>query len=1017
MRKRTMQLKRQHTHRLGIQRKVIISILVSSLVALMIGLFVTYREARKVLTKSIGSNFTEIAKKTAERVSVTVMGEITTFQHLAEDPVFVATIKENRRGEIKDYLARYLRFHEEREKHVALFVVNKRGEIIASGDLTSGYSADQSNERWWKVTYSGGVGRLYASNIYIDESTGNRVFDIGIPVMDGVTGKVVGGIRDVINVELFFRFIKEMNFARTGHGMLVDSEGTPLICPILPLVEHSMNKETVDLVTGKGAGWAIAEDDAHGGRNSAIGFSPIEYINSLGPESLGGTKWYTFVRQDPKETFAPVNSLVFKILLFEAGIVLLICMSGVYIVRRFLIKPIDVIYSGVEEIGAGGLGHRIDLRTGDEFESLAKGFNRMSEVLRELYTNLEGRIHERTVELERTKKYLEGVLRYSGDMIITTDLDARIITFNEGAERILGYRKEEVIGTFIADYYCNKEERARLLDMVVNHAKMVTNYETQLVRKDGKAIDISLTLSQLRDEEGIVIGTVGISKDITEWKLAQQKLKEYSQRLESMVEQRTIELEESKSHLEAMLGGIADAVVFSDQNNRITFMNDAAEAIFKIKRGECLSRDFKDCHSDEAHEKSLQLIKEMREGRMKSYTTEIKASEKIISAHFSPIMHGSEYLGVIFIARDITETKRLQMELETSETRYRDLVEHSPEMIHSVNEERYFLDVNKTELDTLGYTLEEMRRRRIEDIVADEYKEKAKRHIERVIREGRSTVEVQFVTKAGDGRDVEISATALYHPTTGDFVRTRAFVRDITEIKRLQRELLQAEKLAVVGKMSSTIAHELRNPLVPIGGFARLLSKKIDKDPSLKKYADVIIGEIDRLEKLLHDFLYFTKVIKPVLQPVNLNEIINDLLLFYNVTFTDKNIVLDVRLSPEMPLTLLDPSEVRQALINIITNAIHAMPEGGTLTVEGRVEEREGKPYISVSITDTGGGITRDLMKNIFEPFFTTNVHGLGLGLTLTKNIVEAHSGSIEVRSKEGKGSTFIISLPLHPAP
>jgi len=207
----------------------------------------------------------------------------------------------------------------------------------------------------------------------------------------------------------------------------------------------------------------------------------------------------------------------------------------------------------------------------------------------------------------------------------------------------------------------------------------------------------------------------------------------------------------------------------------------------------------------------------------------------------------------------------------------------------------------------------------------------------------------------------------------------------------------------------------MRNPLVPIGGFARLLSKKIGNDPSLKKYADVIIGEIDRLEKLLHDFLYFTKVIKPVLQPVNLNEIINDLLLFYNVTFTDKNIVLDVRLSPEMPVTLLDPSEVRQALINIITNAIHAMPEGGTLTVEGRVEEREGKPYISVSITDTGDGIAMDLMKNIFEPFFTTKVHGLGLGLTLTKNIVEAHSGSIEVRSKEGKGSTFIINLPLHP--
>src|SRR3972149_11189002 len=270
---------------------------------------------------------------------------------------------------------------------------------------------------------------------------------------------------------------------------------------------------------------------------------------------------------------------------------------------------------------------------------------------------------------------------------------------------------------------------------------MVNNYETQLLRKDGKIIDISLSLSILKDEKGKVIGTVGISKDITNLKLAQQQLKEYSHKLESLVEKRTQELEESKSHLEAMLSGIADGIVFTDQDNKITFINDAAELIFDIKRDDWIGKNFENAHSPESHKKAIQLIKDMREGKVKSYTSEIKSGEKTIFAHSSPIMHGQEYLGVIFITRDITE------------------------------------------------------------------------------------------------------------------------------MKRLQTELMQSEKLALVGKMSSSIAHELRNPLVPIGGFARIIHKKLEEGSPIKKYAVIIIKEIDRLERLLHDLLYYTKEVKPVMQP------------------------------------------------------------------------------------------------------------------------------------------------------
>lgn len=871
---------------MSLKKKVVIAILIVGFLALALGLFVTYYQVRGVLTEKIGKDFAELAEKTAKRVDSAIEKEITIFRYLARNKDIIEGTSSGKGSIVDAYLRYFLGFEEEKEKHIDILVVDRKGVIIANGNPLSPYNKDQSGEKWWKVINENGKERIYLSDIYVDKKTGYRVMDIGIPVVDPEREVIVGGIRDIINADIFFSFIRDINFGRTGHGMLINSEGTPLICPILPLVEHLINKPLMDLITGReDGGWAVAADDAHGGRNSIVGFIPVRFTNTLLKEE--GVRWYTFIRQDPAETYAPVNRLIFKLFLFESSLVFLISILGYYIVKRILIYPITHLNEGMERVGSGDLDYRVDITTGDEIGSLAQGFNRMSKALKGFYYELENKIKARTMELEKTKNYLESILKYSSDMIITTDLDGKIVTFNEGAERILGYRRNEVIGKYMSDYYYHREDRRKILE-IIDKGVMVTNYETQLIRKDGKIIDISLSISLLRDEDGKVIGTVGISKDITEWKKAQRQLQEYSQHLESMVEKRTLELKESESHLEAMLSGIADGVVFVNQDNEITFINDAAESIFDLRRDEWIGRNFKYVHSPEAHEKALQLIKDMRAGKLKSYATEIKSGDKIIYAHFSPIMHENEYLGVIFIARDRTE------------------------------------------------------------------------------------------------------------------------------MKKLQNDLIQAEKFALVGKMSSAIAHELRNPLVPIGGFANLIYRKAEEGSPIKKYADIIVKEIERLEGLLKSILYFTKDIKPVKQLFNLNEVINDVLLLYNRTFSDKSIELNVKLSHELPHIPIDPSKMKQILINIFTNAIHAMEEqGGILTIETTIAEREGKNFCRIRIGDTGTGIPEEIRKHIFDPFFTTRIQGLGLGLTLTKKLIEAHGGFIEVNSTEGVGTTFTLYLPL----
>jgi len=871
---------------MGLKTKAVIAIFFAGFFALSISLFIIYFQVKSVLTESIGNDFAETARKTTDRIDESIKEEVKTFQFLALNQAFINGVRESNGDVIEVYLRYYMSYVEEQEEHPGLFVVNDKGIIIANGYGRHEYDSNQSYEPWWKGIANKGRGNFYISGIYKDKFTGNNVFDLAIPVFDPVSKRVVGGIRSVTDVSTFFGFMKDLNFGETGHSMLIDSSGVPLVCPLHPLSSHSMKKEIISLITKGQNGWAMVEDDAHGGENSIIGFNPARQVNSLLFGNSGELNWYVFVRQDPGETFAPVNKLLFNVFLFESAIILLMSLLGFIIVRRYLIEPVSILRKGAEQLGRGDFGYRIDIRTGDELGALANGFNKMGSALKEVYQNLEDKIKERTTELENIKNYLESILKYSTDMIITTDLTGRIVTFNEGAEQMLGYTREEVIGKLMSDYYFHKGDRDKILNLIQSE-EMLANYETQLVRKDGGLIDISLSISLLKDKYGRIIGTVGISKDITDWKKAQKQLREYSRQLESMVEKRTIELEESKSHLEAMLGGIADGIVFTDQDNKITFINDAAELIFDIKRDDWIGKNFENAHSPESHKKAIQLIKDMREGKVKSYTSEIISGEKTIFAHFSPIMHGPEYLGVIFIARDITE------------------------------------------------------------------------------------------------------------------------------MKRLQAELIQSEKLALVGKMSSSIAHELRNPLVPIGGFARIIHKKLEEGSPIKKYAEIIIKEIDRLERLLHDLLYYTKEVKPVMQPANLNEIINELIILYEDTFNERKIKVDARISPEIPLITLDPTQIKQSLMNLLYNAIQAMPDGGILTIESRMEEREGIHYASVYIHDTGCGIPDEVMKRIFDPFYTTKIHGLGLGLTLTKNIIELHGGEIEVKSEGGKGTTFKISLPI----
>ncbi|MDN3512477.1 MAG: ATP-binding protein [Candidatus Jettenia sp. CY-1] len=231
----------------------------------------------------------------------------------------------------------------------------------------------------------------------------------------------------------------------------------------------------------------------------------------------------------------------------------------------------------------------------------------------------------------------------------------------------------------------------------------------------------------------------------------------------------------------------------------------------------------------------------------------------------------------------------------------------------------------------------------------------------------------------------------------------------IQQLGETQERLIRSERLAVIGNMAAYIAHEIRNPLVTIGGFARAILRTSDQNNQTRQSIEVIVEEVKRLEKILANIMDFSKPYEPVKILSQINEILENTCSLMEPYFKSGNIQLTKKLDTKIPKIIMDSTQMKQVFLNIIKNAVESMPDGGMLTVETMPE---GK-YIKINIIDRGKGMTAKTMKNIFTPFFTTKMDGTGVGLAVSQKIVDDHGGYIKVNSALSEGTTFSIYLPV----
>ncbi|MCK5156790.1 MAG: PAS domain S-box protein [Spirochaetales bacterium] len=285
--------------------------------------------------------------------------------------------------------------------------------------------------------------------------------------------------------------------------------------------------------------------------------------------------------------------------------------------------------------------------------------------------------------------------------------------------------------------------------------------------------------------------------------------------------------------------------------------------------------------------------------------------------------------------------------------------------------------------------------------------------IEKHVRSEGKILDEEFYTEKGAGTAI-LSLAILPYVKNKKIEGNILILRDVTEKKQREAQFRRAENLASLTTLAAGVAHEIKNPLSSIGIHIQLMSKNlnqtgcIDKE-SAEEYLEIIEEEIERLNGIVVDFLFAVRPMDTRIKSEDINKLSEDLIDFVKYELEENNIQIEMNLSPAVPKIEIDIKYMKQVLLNIIKNAIAAMPGGGILTISTfRKEDR-----VHLQIQDNGIGISDENMTKIFEPYFTTKDFGSGLGLTVVFKIIKEHGGEITLNSKEGEGTTFTISLPL----
>ena len=586
--------------------------------------------------------------------------------------------------------------------------------------------------------------------------------------------------------------------------------------------------------------------------------------------------------------------------------------------------------------------------------------------------------------LRESEERYRTVFTQAADSVLVVDADTgEIVEFNDLAHKNLGYTRDEFKKLKIADIDIieSHEDVIRHLEKIMNKGGDV--FETKHVAKNGDIRDMLISSRVISVRGKKLISSIW--RDITVRKQIEKKIND----------------------LAKFPSENPNPILRISKDGRILFVNNAGLPLLNFwgsQIGKILSGHW--------HQFVLNVL-----SSNSSKNTEIEYENRIFSLTFTPVVE-AEYVNVYGL--DITERKRIENALKESEEKYRELIEAAHDAV-VCDENGIIIIWNKSAERIFGYSRSEILGQDVTVIVPEKFKRAHEKGLKQFLKTGEGAImgkTIEITGRTREGVEIPIEMSSTFHKIGKERYIFTAFIRDISERKRLEDMLIQSEKMNAMGVMTAGVAHEFNNILGIISGNAQLMEEKYRDDEELAKSLRTICRVSDDGANIVDRMYKFTNIRKDTTGfiPVDLRDLIKQAVDFTMPRWKNMaqangiNYYVDMEDLREVPAVFGNPSELREVFVNIINNALDAMLIGGRLSFSTWRKDNT----VFVSISDTGKGMSEDVKKHIFDPFFTTrSPEGTGLGMSVTYGIITRHDGKIDVKSTEGKGSTFTLRFPI----
>jgi PAS domain S-box-containing protein len=603
-----------------------------------------------------------------------------------------------------------------------------------------------------------------------------------------------------------------------------------------------------------------------------------------------------------------------------------------------------------------------------------------------------------------------------GVYIITRE--GRFVDANAALLDMLYYNnRDQLIAAGMASDIFLSSSDWRTFQEIIERSGHVNAYEAELRRRDGSIISALINSRVRFDEKDDVIGYEGIIVDLSQRKEMERNL------------------QKAHDFLNNLIQSSIDAIVAVDRRGYIILFNESAETIYGYTRTEALAgMHVTRLYSENDARQIKKLIYAEDQGgpgRLVNYELEVLNKEGFtvpITLSAALLSENGVEIGSVGFFKDMRKVKQLEDALTKRFAFEHNLIHSSIDAIAASDHEGHIIVFNRSAEKLLGFCADEVigklgfRDFLPEEAMADELREalQSNRH------SGQNRLllyETTLINKIREKIPVQLSATTMFEG--GQPIGIVAFFRDLREIRRLEQQfadqarLLHEHKMISLGRLSASVVHELNNPLAGILNYLRLMLKILQRGvptgealEKFQRYLTLSESETGRCSKIVSNLLAFSRKSDLEISAVNVIELLERCVLLSQHKLMLSNITIHTDFSPNTPNVLGDFSQIHQAVINLIFNAVDAMPEGGSITIACGLDPQNKSVFITVA--DTGQGIAQEDIQKIFDPFFSTKIEGkgLGLGLSVVYGIIDRHKGKIHVDSKPGQGTMFTISLP-----